>query len=56
MEVTAPNGEPLPSWLKFAPESNSFIATAVPDGGFPFQVLVAVRGRNTVVVVSERKD
>jgi filamentous hemagglutinin family protein len=56
IEVTTTSGEPLPAWLKFVPESNSFVATAVPDGGFPFQVLITVAGRRTVVVVSERKE
>jgi hypothetical protein len=56
IEVTTISGEPLPAWLKFVPESNSFVATAVPEGGFPFQVLVTSGGRRTVVVVSERKE
>lgn len=43
-EVTAtkPGGGALPSWLKFNAETNTFIATAVPDGSFPYHIMVHV--------------
>jgi len=54
--VTTITGDPLPGWLQFVPESNTFVATAVPDGAFPIQVLVIIGGQRTVVVISERAE
>ena len=52
--VSTASGQALPSWLKFNPETKSFIASAVPDGAFPMQVVVTVGGRSTTIVISER--
>jgi len=56
VQVTMENGTPLPSWLRFAPETKCFVATAVPDGAFPIQVIVRVGSRSTTVVISERTE
>jgi hypothetical protein len=50
------SGDPLPGWLRFVPETHSFVANAVPDGAFPVQVVVTVGGRQTTIVVSERRE
>jgi hypothetical protein len=56
IEVTTAAGKPLPSWLKFNPETKAFAASAVPDGAFPIQVIVIVGGNRTAVVISERQE
>ena len=52
--VTTVTGQSLPSWLKFNSDTKTFVASAVPDGAFPMQVLVIVGGRSTTIVISER--
>jgi hypothetical protein len=52
--VTTVSGQPLPSWLKFNPETKTFVASAVPDGAFPMQVAVTVGGKRSTIVISER--
>ena len=54
--VTTLSGAPLPAWLQFVPESNTFVASAVPDGAFPIQVVVIIGNQRTVVVISERGE
>ena len=54
--VTTLAGTPLPEWLQFVPESNTFVAFAVPDGAFPIQVVVLIGSQRTVVVISERTE
>lgn len=56
VQVRLENGNPLPAWLRFVPETNSFVASAVPDGAFPVQVIVTVGGRSSKVVISERAE
>jgi hypothetical protein len=56
ISVSTINGQPLPGWLKFNPETKSFVASAVPDGAFPMQVRVTVDGRSTTIVISERNQ
>ncbi|MDD5335968.1 MAG: MBG domain-containing protein, partial [Rhodoferax sp.] len=56
IQVSLLNGSPLPAWLRFVPETNSFVATAVPDGAFPIQVVVTVGTKRTTVVISERAE
>ena len=52
--VKTVTGQSLPSWLKFNPETKTFVATAVPDGAFPMQVVVTVGGKTSTIVISER--
>ena len=54
IHVTTVTGQPLPSWLKFNPETKTFVASAVPDGAFPMQVTVTVNGRSSTIMISER--
>jgi hypothetical protein len=51
--VTVSNGQPLPAWLKYVPETKTLVASAVPDGAFPMEVLVSVGNMRTVVVITE---
>ena len=52
--VMTVTGQSLPGWIKFNPETKTFVASAVPDGAFPMQVVVTVAGRSTTIVISER--
>ena len=45
---------PLPSWLRYVPEQQMFVATAVPDGGLPITLEITVNGQRTLMVISER--
>jgi hypothetical protein len=54
--VTLVNGKPLPTWLKFVPATKTFVATSVPDGAFPVQVLVTVGGKVSTIVISARVE
>ena len=54
IQVTTISGGELPLWLQFVPETNGFVASAVPAGGFPLRVVVIVEGKRTVIEVSER--
>jgi hypothetical protein len=54
ISVSTVSGQPLPGWLKFNPETMTFVASAVPDGAFPMQVVVTIGGRSTTIVISER--
>jgi hypothetical protein len=56
VRVTSPTGDRLPAWLIFDPTTNEFVASAVPDGSFPMQVLVRFGQRRSTLVISERND
>ena len=55
-QVTLISGQPLPSWIKFNAETKTFVASAVPDGAFPMQVMVTIDGNRSIVVISERTE
>lgn len=56
IQVTTISGQSLPGWLTFNSETKTFVASAVPDGAFPMQVIVTVNGISTTIVVSERNE
>jgi hypothetical protein len=45
---------PLPGWLRYSPEEQMFVATAVPDGSLPITIEIVVAGQRTLIVISER--
>jgi hypothetical protein len=47
---------PLPDWLRYSPEQQMFVATAVPDGGLPITIEIMVTGQRTLMVISERPN
>jgi hypothetical protein len=55
VRVTLVNGKRLPTWLKYIPVTHTFVATAMPGGALPLDVLVTVGARKTVVTIIERK-
>ncbi|HYW58864.1 MAG TPA: YDG domain-containing protein, partial [Polaromonas sp.] len=52
VQATTLVGKPLPAWLRYDPGSRSFVATAVPAGALPLQILVNVGSRSAVVTIS----
>ncbi|MBX3669701.1 MAG: hypothetical protein KF778_14970 [Rhodocyclaceae bacterium] len=54
IQVSLPDGSPLPAWLQYDAAEKRFVATAVPDGAFPITVVVSVSGTRTFIVISER--
>jgi len=54
--VTTASGQPLPGWLKYIPETKSLVASAVPDGAFPMQVIVTAGGSRSTIVISEKEQ
>jgi filamentous hemagglutinin family protein len=51
--ITTAEGKPLPAWLRYAPESRSFIASDVPEGGFPLAVVIKVAGKLAQLTITE---
>ncbi|WP_150561871.1 hypothetical protein [Pandoraea bronchicola] len=54
--VTLANGQPLPSWLKFEPQSRAFTATSVPAGALPLQAMMTSGGVRVPLVIVERNQ
>jgi hypothetical protein len=54
VQVTTASGGKLPSWLRFNPTTKTFVASAVPNGAFPMQVIITVGAQKTTLVISER--
>jgi hypothetical protein len=49
-------GDPLPTWLRYIPELGAFVASAVPEGGLPIDLLITAGGRGIVVTVSIKRN
>jgi hypothetical protein len=56
VQVTLPNGEPLPSWVRYDAATQTLVTSAVPAGAFPLSVVVTVGGQSTVVQISESQS
>jgi hypothetical protein len=54
LNILQSDGKPLPNWLRYDPDTKSFIATEVPAGAFPLQLKVSGGGRETMVVIREQ--
>jgi hypothetical protein len=48
------NGASLPEWLTFDPHVMTFVASAVPDGALPVEVLISAGKKRFMVVISEQ--
>jgi filamentous hemagglutinin family protein len=55
VQVTLPNNEPLPSWIRYDAVTQTLVTTAVPTGAFPLSVVVTVDGKSTIIQISESK-
>jgi hypothetical protein len=56
IEVRTAAGAALPAWLRFEPSGRRFLATAVPPGGLPLELLLAVDGQTSRVTIAERAE
>jgi hypothetical protein len=55
VQVTLPNNEPLPSWIRYDAATQTLVTTAVPSGAFPLSVVVTTGGQSTLIQISETK-
>lgn len=53
VKVSLANGDPLPVWLRYMPESRTFVATDVPAGSMPITAIVAVGSRVWTVEIDK---
>lgn len=53
LEITLPNGKPLPPWLRYVAQTKSFVASEVPEGAFPMTVTLRAEGKQANVTISE---
>ena len=54
--VTALDGKPLPSWLRYDNALRTFTARNVPDGGLPLRVIVNVGSLTYVVEIVDANN
>jgi hypothetical protein len=54
VQVSLPNGNPLPAWLSYNAQTRVVTASAVPDGALPMQVTVNASGNMTTVVIAPK--
>ncbi|WP_298270670.1 GLUG motif-containing protein [Geobacter sp.] len=48
------NGESLPGWLRYNPESNTFFASDVPAGSLPCTIIVTVGEQSWTVAITKQ--
>ncbi|MDP2819258.1 MAG: YDG domain-containing protein, partial [Polaromonas sp.] len=53
LQATTSTGGPLPEWLRFDPNSRSFVASGAPTGALPMQIRISVGDRAVVLTISE---
>ncbi len=53
IQVTLGDGSPLPAWIRYTPEDNSLVIAAVPEGGFPIQLMAMVGNTRALLQISE---
>jgi hypothetical protein len=56
VQVTLPNNQPLPDWIRYNAATQTLVTSAVPAGAFPLSVLVTVGGQTTVIQISESQS
>ena len=56
VQVTLPNNEPLPAWIRYDAATQTLVTSAVPAGAFPLSVVVTVGGQSTVIQISESQS
>ena len=54
LNILQVDGKPLPNWLRYEPDTKTFIATDVPAGAFPLQLKVSGGGQETMMVIREQ--
>jgi hypothetical protein len=56
VQVTLMSGKRLPSWLKFVRGTKTLVATAMPAGALPIDVLVRIGTQSWMVQITERSS
>jgi hypothetical protein len=56
VQVTLPNTEPLPAWIRYDAATQTLVTSAVPSGAFPLSVVVTVGGQSTLIQISESQS
>ncbi len=56
VQATRVNGKSLPSWLRFAPESNSFIVNTTIAAFLPYKIKVTIGEKQWIVTIQERDE
>ena len=56
VSVSLPNGQPLPSWIRYDSQNKTLVTEAVPASAFPLSVVVTVGGQSTLIQVSESQE
>jgi hypothetical protein len=56
VSVSLPNGQPLPSWIRYDTQNKTLVTEAVPASAFPLSVVVTVGGQSTLIQVSESQE
>jgi hypothetical protein len=54
VHVTLMNGEPLPSWLRYVRGPKTFVATAMPAGALPMDVMARIGAQSWTVRITVR--
>ena len=55
IQVRLASGRRLPTWLKYTPATSTLVATAMPGGALPLDLLVTVGSRKVILSIVERK-
>jgi hypothetical protein len=53
VRVTQADGSPLPAWIRYSMEEKSLVLGAVPDGAYPFHLMITIGDQKTLLQVSE---
>lgn len=51
--LTLPNGQQLPSWIRFSRDEKAIVLGAVPEGGLPIQLQLRSGNQRVVFQISE---
>ncbi len=55
-QITTVNGKPLPSWLKYNPETSSFTLSTEINNALPYKVLISIGGKHWVLTIQQRES
>jgi hypothetical protein len=53
VNVTLPNNQPLPAWIRYDASQKALVTSADATAMLPITVLITIGDRRTVVVISE---
>jgi len=53
-QVSTVDGQPLPSWLQYVSSRQTFVASSMPAGAFPMELVVTIGLHRSTIVISEQ--